>query len=121
MAAKLFKLRHVPDDEAEEIRQLLHEHEIEFYETTAGGWGISVPAIWLHDKTELDRANDLIRDYQLQRGEQARAQHLLDKEQGLQPTVLDKIQQKPLHVALLMMMCLFILYVTLAPFIDFLK
>jgi len=121
MAAKLFKLRHVPDDEAEDIRQLLHEHEIGFYETDAGGWGISVPAIWLHEKADLDQANDLIKVYQMQRAEQAQAQYQLDKEQGLQPTVLDKVLQNPLQVVLLVTLCLFILYVTLAPFIDFLK
>jgi len=121
MAAKLFKLRNVPDDEAEDIRQLLHEHEIEFYETAAGGWGISVPAIWLRDESDLDQANALIQVYQKERTEQAQAQHLLDKEQGLQPTVLDKVKQNPLQVVLLVTLCLFILYVTLAPFVDFLK
>ncbi len=121
MAAKLFKLRHVPDDEAEDIRQLLLEHEITFYETEAGGWGISVPAIWLHDETDLDRAKALIEVYQQQRGEQARAQYQLEKEQGLQPTVFDKVKQNPVQSVLLVMMSLFVLYVSLSPFVDFLK
>ena len=34
MAKLLFKLNSVPDDEAEEIRALLAEAEINFYETT---------------------------------------------------------------------------------------
>ncbi len=121
MAVKLFKLRHVPDDEAEDIRQLLGEHKISFYETTAGGWGISVPAIWLHDGDELERAKALIEVYQQQRGEQARAQYLLEKEQGQHVTWRDKIIEKPFHVVMLMIMVLFVLYVTLAPFVDFLK
>jgi len=121
MAAKLFKLRHVPDDEAEDIRQLLSEDEITFYETEAGGWGISVPAIWLHDETELDRANALIASYQEQRAEKARAQYQLEKEQGLQPTVLDKIKQNPAQFVLLVIAALFVLYVSLSPFVDFLQ
>ena len=47
MALLLFRLRNVPDDEADEVRHLLNENSIEFYETSAGNWGISMPAIWL--------------------------------------------------------------------------
>jgi len=60
MSALLFSLRNVPYDEAEEIRQLLTSSEVEFYETPAGKWGISSPAIWLQDKNELQRAKSLI-------------------------------------------------------------
>ena len=42
MPLQLFNLRGVPEDEAEDIRQLLDEHEIEFYETSAGNWGVSL-------------------------------------------------------------------------------
>jgi len=121
MAVKLFKLRHVPDDEAEDIRQLLQEHEIEFYETDAGGWGISVPAIWLYDENDLERARELIEVYQQQRAQLARADYQSKKEHGLHETVLDKIMQQPLRFVLFMMMSLFVIYVTLAPFVDFLK
>ena len=53
MPELLFKLRNVPDDEAEEVRQLLNDHEINFYETRAGGWGISMPGIWLPDDRQF--------------------------------------------------------------------
>lgn len=49
MSKLLFKLRGVPDDEADEIRALLAEKQIEYYETSAGNWGISLPALWLQD------------------------------------------------------------------------
>ncbi len=67
MAVKLFRLRHVPEDELEEIRALLLEHDVAFYETTAGGWGISEAAIWLHDPEQLESAKALLERYQQER------------------------------------------------------
>ncbi len=121
MAVKLFKLRHVPDDEAEDIRHLLLEHEIAFYETKTGGWGISVPAIWIHDANQLQQAQLLIATYQQDRAKRAKAEHKQDKEAGRQLTVLDKISQKPAQFVMLLMATLFVLYVSLAPFISFLE
>ena len=70
MPVPVFRLRNVPDDEAEEIRNLLKHNHIDFYETPAGNWGISMPAIWLNDDDQLERAKELIKEYQ---------QHRLDK------------------------------------------
>ncbi|MDQ6982834.1 MAG: DUF6164 family protein [Mariprofundus sp.] len=119
MAAKLFKLRNVPDDEAEDIRQLLQEHGIEYYETEAGGWGISVPAIWIHDNSRLEEAGALIDIYQQERTRRAKIEYRLLKDEGRHPKVTDKIRQKPLQFLLFFLMTLFILYVSLAPFINF--
>jgi len=121
MAVKLFKLRGVPEDEADEIRRLLDEHAIAFYETEVGGWGISVPAIWLFDEGDLEQAQGLMRDYQHQRALRAQAEHVQDKEAGRHTTVMDKISQKPAQFVLLLMASLFVLYVSLAPFIGFLE
>ncbi len=120
MAAKLFKLRNVPDDETEDIRQLLQQHEIEFYETEAGGWGVSVPAIWIRDERRLDEAGALIDAYQQQRTAQARAEYRQLREEGRHKTVADKVRRNPLQFVVLALFGLFIFYVTLAPFIDFL-
>jgi len=40
------------------------------------------------------------------------------KDEGRHPRVTDKIRQKPLQFLLFFLMALFILYVSLAPFID---
>jgi len=119
MAVKLFKLRNVPEDETEEIRQLLQQQEIAFYETEAGGWGVSVPAIWLHDASQFEQASALIDDYQRQRLLRARAAYQLQKDERRHVTMADKIRQQPLQAILFFLMSLFILYVSLAPFIDF--
>jgi len=119
MAAKLFKLRNVPDDEAEDIRLLLQKHGIEYYETDAGGWGISVPAIWVYENSRLEEAGSLIDAYQQERTKRARAEYRLLKDVGSHPRVTDKIRQKPLQFLLFLLMTIFILYVSLVPFIDF--
>jgi len=119
MAAKLFKLRHVPDDEAEEIRHLLLEHDINFYETEAGGWGISVPAIWIYDHSRLAEASALIDAYEQERTKRVREEYSQLKGEGQHQTVVDKIRQKPIQFILFFLMCLFILYVSLAPFMGF--
>jgi len=119
LAVKLFKLRSVPDDEADDIRQLLLQHELSFYETEAGGWGVSVPAIWLHDATQLEQAKTLIVDYQQQRALQAIAAYQSDKEAGTQQTVVDRIMQQPVRFVLLVVALSFVLYVSLAPFLHF--
>ena len=43
-------MRHVPEDEAQEVRELLASNKIEFFETFAGNWGVSMPALWLKKK-----------------------------------------------------------------------
>ena len=64
MSVLLFRLRNVPEDEAEDIRELLTNNNFEFYETSAGNWGISTAAIWLNNNNGLDNAKKLIENYQ---------------------------------------------------------
>lgn len=119
MAARLFKLRDVPDDEAEDVRQLLSEHEISYYETHAGGWGIGTPAIWLHDEMQLDQARELIDAYQKQRFAEIRAEYDKLREEGGHVTFIDKFKQHPVVVIVFILVALFILYVSLTPFLNF--
>ena len=67
MTTLLLNLRQVPDDEAEEVRTLLNEQQIPFYETTPSLWGISSGGIWLTNPTDRERAKALMEDYQQQR------------------------------------------------------
>ncbi|WP_421711891.1 DUF6164 family protein [Alcanivorax sp.] len=47
MTTLLLNLRRVPDDEADEVRALLEQNQILFYETAPSMWGISSGGIWL--------------------------------------------------------------------------
>ncbi|WCN07869.1 DUF6164 family protein [Marinomonas mediterranea] len=60
MAKLVFRLKNVPDDEVNEIRQLLDEHDIPFYETSAGRWQISLAGIWVKDNQLAIKARQLI-------------------------------------------------------------
>jgi len=119
MPELLFKLRNVPDDEAEEVRQLLNDHEISFYETHASGWGISMPGIWLPDAHQLQQAKALLDVYQQDRTTRVRSEYEALKAEGKNRTVVDKIMENPIQVILLTLAVLFILYVSLSPFLEF--
>ena len=97
MSTLLFSLRGVPEDEAEDIRQLLDEHHIDYYETDAGNWGISMPALWLQQPDDLTRARQLLDDYQLKRQIEQRRLYENLKKAGKAPTTLDLIRQHPVE------------------------
>lgn len=118
MPVPLFRLRNVPDDEAEEIRQLLTENHIEFYETPAGNWGISMPSIWLDDDTQLVRAKALIESYQEERAIRKRQEYEQLKKEGKQRTIFDVAREQPLLLIFYLAIVSLILYVSTKPFID---
>lgn len=118
MPVQLFRLRNVPDDEAEEIRQLLIEHGIEFYETPAGNWGISMPSIWLNDETQSTRAKALIESYQKQRAIRKRQEYEQLKREGKQRTIADTLREQPFLLLLYLAVAGLILYLSLKPFLD---
>lgn len=91
----LFSLRNVPDDEADEIRALLTQQDINFYETSAGNWGISNPAIWLNNDDQLALAQQLLADYQQQRYISQRQAYLAQQKRGEAPSLLTSILQHP--------------------------
>lgn len=118
MPALVFRLRNVPDDEANAVRSLMEEHHIECYETTAGSWGIAVPGLWVVNTTDTEKARSLIDTYQQERSSSLRSQYQKDLRSGKTPTLLDRVQAQPLQVAGIVVFCLFILYATLNPFLQ---
>lgn len=119
MAILLFKLRGVPDDEADAIRALLSENRIEYYETTAGNWGISLPAIWLRDDSRLAEARALIARYEQQRQETARQDYAQQKQAGTHRTLFQVARQEPFRLFLYLVIIAIILYLSTVPFINF--
>lgn len=89
MAKLLFNLRGVPADEAAELRALLTEHDIAYYETSPGNWGISLPALWLEDTAQLAEATRLIDQYEHDRMVNARAEYARRKADGQIPGLLE--------------------------------
>ena len=117
MSVLLFKLRGVADDEADEVRSLLAEHDIAFYETNNGRWGIGYAAIWLHDDTCFEQGKALIKDYQIKRYAQAREQYETLVAEGTEPTVWKTIKARPLQVLLAFVAMVIVAMFALVPFV----
>ncbi len=118
MSVLLFKLKNVPDDEAEEVRALLREHEIRFYETPPSRWGVSMEAIWLEDDGQLATARQLLDEYQKVRMLRAQAEYQRQRAAGQAPGLLDRIKAHPLQFFAIIAFVLFILYVSTVPFLE---
>jgi len=117
MSVMLFKLRGVEDDEADDIRALLQAHDIDFYETTNGRWGLGFAAIWLHDDGLLEEGKALIYTYQVQRYKQAQEIYAELCARGEQPTVWKKVKQNPIQVSLVLLAVLIVAIFVLSPFV----
>ena len=118
MSALLFKLRNVPDDEAEDIRELMKTHGIETYETSAGNWGISMPAIWVQNDAHLPEAKQLLAQYQQTRATDARRTYNEDRRLGHAPGFIQKVTERPFVVTGIILFCLFVIYAMTSPFIK---
>lgn len=116
MAIIIFRLKDVPDDEADEVRQLLRDNQLEFYETSAGKWGVSMAAIWLKDDAQQSRARALIDEYQAMRVQQVRAEYERLRGEGELETFTDKFRQRPFAVIMILLGILFLVYLLVAPF-----
>lgn len=119
MPIKIFTLRNVPDDEVSEIKQLLSDNAILFYETPAGNWGISSPSIWLEHDEDEEKAKALIHKYQANRHERARADYQEQKQQGSNKTLLDSFKQNPARFIFYIMIVSGLIYISTVPFVNF--
>ena len=116
MSRLLIKLRYAPDDEIEEIRSLLQEHGIDFYETQSGPWGISAPGIWLNDEDQYGHAKALLDDYQENRFREKRAEYERLRRAGQHRTFLQNLLENPVQVILYSLIVGLILYFSISPF-----
>ena len=111
MSKLLFRLNGVSDDEANDVRAILDQHELPYYETSAGRWGLSVAAIWLKDDDRLQEAKEYLALYQQQRAEQ------FHNAPPSYPSIWQRIRQAPLYFLLLIIAILAVLYLSTIPFI----
>jgi hypothetical protein len=118
MAALLMKLRLVPDDELAEIEALLEQHELQYYTTTAGNWGMSLPALWLVDASRLAEARTLLETYAHQRHLEARAMHEALRDAGRARTMLDIARENPFRFVLYLAIVVALAAVSIVPFLQ---
>lgn len=113
----LFRLNSVPDDEAEEVRALLTENSIDFYETHAGNWGVSTAAIWLRDESQLAQAKLLLETYQAERSTRVRQAYRQSKIEGSN-SLLEELKAHPVRLLVYLAVILLVVYLSTVPFFN---
>ncbi len=119
MPTLLFSLRGVPDDEAYEIKEMLDTHEINYYETSAGNWGISMPALWLTDADELEKAQELLNEYHHRRATVQLEKYKELKKEHKNKRFIDAILDNPVKLAIYIVTIAFILYLYARMLFEF--
>lgn len=97
MSRLLINLRDVPLDEQEEIHALLQAEQIDYHETSAGVFGLSVAALWVNDQAQFRHARQLLDAYALERQQRMRAQREAEQAVGGTRTMLGMILERPLR------------------------
>lgn len=100
MSKLLLNMRMVPEDEADDVRAMLREARLEFYETQPSRWGISHGGIWISHDDDLAQAKRLMADYQAARSARARAERAAALRDGSAETFADVFRREPLRVVL---------------------
>jgi hypothetical protein len=118
MSTRLFALNGVPDDEAEEVRALLSAAGINYYETPAGNWGISSPALWLHDDSQMEQARSMIDAYQRERAIRVKEEYAQLRREGRHRTFIHVIRENPLRFFVYLAGIVAIVYFSTKPFMD---
>lgn len=117
MPHHLMNLRHVPDDEADEIRELFESHGVRYYETPPSRWGISMGGFWVHDADEAARARELLTDYQRRRLERQRQAYEHSLAQGTAGGFWFRLRHKPVTTLAACLAIVVIAALSLLPFV----
>ena len=119
MAKILFRLNGVSDEEANDVRELLTNHAINFYETSAGNWGVSMPAIWINDESQFPLARELLDIYQNARAIRIREEYEQLKREGKNKTFIDAVKQNPAAFFTYLMLAALVIYLSVRLVLDF--
>lgn len=119
MAKLLLNLRNVPDDEADEVRDLLDSHDIDYYETKPSMWGVSAGGIWAANQAQEAEAVRRLADYQAGRSARHRAQREQDLREGRIPGTWDTMRANPRQALVAIVGILLMLGIATLPFLLF--
>lgn len=118
MAKLLLNLRLATDDEAAEIRELLDRHQVEWYETQPGFWGISAGGIWLRDLERVVEVKTLLDAYQKARVIRVRAELDAARNEGRAPTFFSAFRADPLRMSVKLVAVILLIVLTVSvPFL----
>ena len=119
MASIVFRLNNVPEQEADLVRALLTENDIDFYETDAGRWGISIAALWVKEEQDILSARTLIDEFQITHSQNMRAQFQDDLDAGRVPSFWQLLSRKPFMVITYWALIAIVLLITIVPMYRF--
>lgn len=117
MAKLLLNFRHVPDDEILEVRELLEENQIDYYETKPSRWLISFGGIWVRDDDQIEDAKALMAEYQKRRKERADAEYEEKRRTGELETAGQRYRHNPAKFLLALAGIGAVLYFMAYPFL----
>lgn len=117
MATLLLNLRGVPDDEADEIRALLEERKIPFYETAPSRWGVSAGGIWIRDRADAEAAERVLAEYQRKRRARARVEYHAARRSGAGRTIGSAVREDPLRAIAVLLGIVFAVALLALPFL----
>lgn len=115
MAKLLLNLRNVLEDEADDVRAMLDEARIPYYETPPSMWGISAGGIYVKENSDLAEAKRLMAGYQAQRRDRVRAEHEAAVRAGTAETFWTVLRAEPLRVVLTVLAIAFLLGLVALP------
>lgn len=118
MTKLLFNLHGVPDDEIQEVRELLETHEFDVYETEVGRWGIGLAAIWMKDEEQFVLAKAALNEYQQTRYQDAQEDRAKIQGLSIAEGLYVKFKQDPNQFVLTFLGLAAVLGLTLYPFLK---
>lgn len=119
MACLIFKLKHVTQEEADEVRQLLADNNIGIYETDTGLFGTSVAGFWLVDDGDEATAKALLDNYAKERLQRVRGEYQRQRQLGQVETFWQRCKTQPLRLGLAVLAIGAILSLSVLPFFYF--
>lgn len=119
MSRIVFKLAGVAEDEANDVRDLLDELDLAYYETDGGRWRIGVQAIWVTHDDDFQRARQAIDEYQQTRAERFSQEWGQNAPSHFLAGFWQRCVENPLHVFMSLLSIVIILGFTLLPFLTF--
>ena len=117
MSRLLFNLRQVPEDEADEVRALLDERGIAFYETQAGRWNMSVPGLWVED-ADFPAARAYLDAYQQERLVRVRGERAQARARGQAESLIGNARQNPIRVVLALAVIVGLIVLMMWPYLG---
>lgn len=108
-------LRHVEQEEADDVRAFLDTNRIEYYETKPSRWLVSAGGIWIRDNADYPRARQLMDDYQADRQKKMREQHAQRIADGQSETFISNFKQQPMRVLLMIAAIIGLILLMLLP------